>query len=89
MAQPDRSGGDNGQRDRAGDVYLDAAGSYAGGVIEPHRRALSLFTPSSGQWAIHQRLKRFNVLVCHRGFGKTVLAVNEVLKAAVDRPGTR
>jgi hypothetical protein len=28
---------------------------------------------------IHERLGRFNVLVCHRRFGKTVLAVNELV----------
>jgi hypothetical protein len=37
------------------------------------------YMPRPHQDWIHQRLKRFNVLVCHRRFGKTVLSINEIL----------
>lgn len=41
------------------------------------------YCPGEHQREVHGRLKRFNVLVCHRRFGKTVLAVNELIKGAV------
>jgi len=41
------------------------------------------YTPRKLQKEIHINLKRFNVLVCHRRFGKTVLAVNELIKTAL------
>jgi hypothetical protein len=37
------------------------------------------YVPRPGQALIHKKLKRFNVLVCHRRFGKTVFAVNEMI----------
>jgi hypothetical protein len=39
------------------------------------------YSPRKFQALLHQKLKRFNVLVCHRRFGKTVLCVNH----AIDR----
>ena len=47
-----------------------------------------IFIPEQHQWDLSERLERFNVLVCHRGFGKTVLAVNELLRFGVDHAGT-
>jgi hypothetical protein len=38
-----------------------------------------LYVPRPHQAEIHRALKRFNVLVCHRRFGKTVLAVNQLI----------
>jgi phage terminase large subunit len=38
------------------------------------------YKPREHQKAVHKNLKRFNVLVCHRRFGKTVLCINELLK---------
>lgn len=38
-----------------------------------------IYEPREHQRAIHSRLKRFNVLVCHRRFGKTVLATNQLI----------
>ena len=35
------------------------------------------------QAEVHRALKRFNVLVCHRRFGKTVLCVNELIDRAL------
>lgn len=40
------------------------------------------YRPRASQQEIHQNLKRFSVLVCHRRFGKTVLAVNALIDAA-------
>jgi hypothetical protein len=37
------------------------------------------YQPRHLQLLIHARLKRFNVLVCHRRFGKTVLCINELV----------
>ena len=37
------------------------------------------YNPREFQDQIHRNLKRFSVLVCHRRFGKTVLAINEMI----------
>jgi hypothetical protein len=45
-----------------------------------------LYAPRPHQSALHQRLQRFNVLVAHRRFGKTVFCINELIaKAAANR----
>lgn len=48
------------------------------------------YMPRQHQRQIHEQLKRFNVLVCHRRFGKTVTAINQALKSCLlcqkDRP---
>ena len=41
------------------------------------------YAPRELQAEIHASLKRWNVLVCHRRFGKTVLCINEVIKRAM------
>lgn len=54
------------------------------------RKIKTGYAPRPPQTEIHRRLKRFNVLVCHRRFGKTVLCVNELIRGAaacpLDRP---
>jgi len=40
------------------------------------------YVPHAFQREIHDNLKRFSVLVCHRRFGKTVLCVNALIDAA-------
>lgn len=42
-----------------------------------------LYTPRPHQAEIHRSLRRFNVLVCHRRFGKTVLGVNQLIGSAL------
>lgn len=42
------------------------------------------YTPRPFQKELHASLKRFNVLVCHRRFGKTVFALNELIKKAIE-----
>jgi len=44
------------------------------------------YIPRKIQTVLHQCLKRFNVLVCHRRFGKTVLAVNHMIHRAMANP---
>lgn len=41
------------------------------------------YKPRPAQREIHRNLKRFSCLVCHRRFGKTVLAVNALIDAAL------
>lgn len=43
------------------------------------------YNPRPQQWAVHKALEtsRFAVLVCHRRFGKTVLAINALVASAV------
>lgn len=41
------------------------------------------YQPHKYQLEIHQKLKRFSVLVCHRRFGKTFLAINALIDAAL------
>jgi hypothetical protein len=54
-----------------------------GEIVIPYR-------PRPLQRSIHDRLKRFNLLVIHRRAGKTVLAINELIKRVLtceqDRP---
>lgn len=40
------------------------------------------YKPRPLQKEIHDDLHRFSVIVCHRRFGKTVLAINELIRAA-------
>mgnify|MGYP003625130406 FL=1 len=47
------------------------------------------YKPREHQKAVHKNLKRFNVLVCHRRFGKTVLCINELLKRAMQNTLSR
>jgi hypothetical protein len=47
---------------------------------------VELYRPRPLQARLHRSLKRFNVLVAHRRFGKTVFCVNELIaKAAANR----
>lgn len=41
------------------------------------------YTPHTFQLDAHRALKRFSVLVCHRRFGKTVMAVNTLIDSAL------
>jgi|14BtaG_2_1085337.scaffolds.fasta_scaffold03793_3 hypothetical protein len=41
------------------------------------------YKPHKYQKEIHKNLKRFSVLVCHRRFGKTYLAINALVDAAI------
>ena len=47
------------------------------------QRIIIPYSPRPLQRAIHDQLHRFNVLVCHRRFGKTVLCINELIKEAI------
>ena len=42
------------------------------------------YTPRVLQAKLHNELARFNVVVCHRRFGKTVFAINQMIKSAVE-----
>ena len=44
------------------------------------------YKPREYQREVHENKTRFTVLVCHRRFGKTVLAVNEMIKTAANKP---
>lgn len=50
------------------------------------KTAVIPYAPRTHQKEIHKGRKRFSVLVCHRRFGKTVCAVNELLMSAVKNP---
>ena len=41
------------------------------------------YKPRELQRYLHDNLGRFNVVVCHRRFGKTVFSINEMIKSAV------
>lgn len=41
------------------------------------------YTPRPIQFDLHRKLKRFNVLVCHRRFGKTIFAINHTIANAL------
>lgn len=44
------------------------------------------YTPRPIQEVLHASLKRFNVLVCHRRFGKTVFCINEIIDQGLRNP---
>ena len=44
------------------------------------------YSPRPLQRDVHNKLKRFNVIVCHRRWGKTVFAINELIKTALTCP---
>lgn len=44
------------------------------------------YKPRALQLLLHQRFRRFNVLVCHRRFGKTVLVLNEKIDRGLRCP---
>jgi len=44
------------------------------------------YVPRKLQSFLHGIIRRFNVLVCHRRFGKTVWAVNETIDRALNNP---
>lgn len=44
------------------------------------------YKPRPLQLELHKNLKRFNVLVCHRRFGKTYFAINEMIRKALECP---
>jgi len=52
-------------------------------VPTPALPARRLYVPRAQQQELHDALKRFNVLVAHRRFGKTVFAVNELIDKAI------
>lgn len=45
------------------------------------------FEPRPHQLEVYESLKRFNVIVCHRRFGKTVLAINLLVRSALENHG--
>ena len=47
------------------------------------------YKPRPLQRAIHERLKRFNLLVIHRRAGKTVLPINQLIKWVMTCPHDR
>lgn len=55
---------------------------------ESRRFEVHLYAPHRGQRRIHKSRARFRVVPCGRRWGKTLLAANEVVKRAFDRPGT-
>ncbi len=56
----------------------------SGDYIHPGIKKVSTgYDPRPLQGYIHSKLKRFNVLVCHRGFGKTILVINELIDQGI------
>ncbi len=52
--------------------------------MEDKRRGIVIpYTPRVLQAKLHNELARFNVVVCHRRFGKTVFAINQMIKSAI------
>src|SRR5260221_702405 len=45
---------------------------------------LKIYTPRPQQAELHRTLKRFNVLVAHRRFGKTVFCINQLVRRAAE-----
>jgi phage terminase large subunit len=69
-------------------VTLDDDPPVSSSVTKGLRPPIVVFEPTWWQWEAHKRLRRFSVLVCHRGWGKTILGLNELL-VRCDSPGKR
>ncbi|MDO5483515.1 MAG: terminase family protein [Desulfovibrionaceae bacterium] len=50
-------------------------------------RCVIPYVPRPLQWRFHEERSRFCVLLCHRRFGKTVAAVNDLIREALRRGG--
>lgn len=50
------------------------------------KRITTGYDPRPHQVQLHRKLKRFNVLVCHRRFGKTVFAINQMIHKCMVNP---
>lgn len=48
-------------------------------LYQTETRVTTGYYPRDFQATLHDSLKRFNVIVCHRRFGKTVFAINEII----------
>lgn len=47
------------------------------------KRVSTRYKPHPLQYEFHRKMRRFNVMVCHRRWGKTVLAVNTLIDKAL------
>jgi phage terminase large subunit len=65
----------SGQEDFTHDPMQDEVQQYGDNVEQVNLG----YTPRPIQAYLHNNLKRFNVLVCHRRFGKTVFAIMEMI----------
>jgi hypothetical protein len=65
------------------DVSAFGARWLSSGTAQRWSEAVDIaYTPHRWQAYIHDRLKRFSVVPCHRRFGKTVLAINGLVRDA-------
>lgn len=51
-----------------------------------HAEVIIPYEPRELQLGFHNRAERFAILVCHRRFGKTVAAINDLIRSAVQCP---
>lgn len=58
---------------------------HSASAAQARAQAVIPYTPRPLQWTFHEQRTRFCVLLCHRRFGKTVAAVNDLLREALRR----
>jgi hypothetical protein len=56
------------------------------GLAAGYRLVSTGYAPRPLQAELHLKVRRFNVVVCHRRFGKTVWAINHLLAKALKNP---
>ena len=56
-------------------------------MTKKRTRVSTGYKPRPLQKAIHKSLKRWNVLVCHRRFGKSVMSINQLIHSALSFKG--
>lgn len=67
-------------------IYSDPLHPNTTGDVEAYENVERIdlgYTPRPFQAVLHNKLKRFNVLVCHRRFGKTVFSIMEMIDRAL------
>ena len=57
-----------------------------GDVLSGPANTVIPYSPRHLQHQFHERSRRFNVAVCHRRFGKTVMAINWLLREVLECP---
>lgn len=55
-------------------------------AAEESREVSTGYIPRRLQYALHTNMKRFNVIVCHRRFGKTIFSINHMIDRALRCP---
>jgi phage terminase large subunit len=55
----------------------------SGAVVTKEAKVVLAYAPREHQYEVHRKIRRFNVVLCHRRWGKSVMAINLLIELAV------